>query len=363
MIVTGLADKDYAYQVATFITCIGHEALEVFNGLPFRDENEKNDPAVILRLMEEYCLGKTNTTDERYVFNNKHQESSESVDAYVTRLRKLSLTCEFGQLADQMIRDRIVCGINFKDNAVKKMLLQEADLFLQICVDICRAGEKFKSMNLQDEVHALNKSSRKPLKANVPHKEQRTGGKPHHAAGGNPHHASGKSHQAKKTSSSVCGYQHPREKETCPAYGKVCNKNHFKSVCRQPEKRVHLLENCNSVSMTSDEEILSVERTTGKEHPKKLFARIKISDMTKLVQFQIDCDATCNIINKDIIPKNVRTHRGQDTLRVYNAQETKTIGTCKMTLTNPKNGKVMMRTLSLSIAGHTPLWAPAQVNA
>lgn len=44
VIVTGLADKDNAYQVATFITCIGHEALEVYNGLPFRDENEKNDP-------------------------------------------------------------------------------------------------------------------------------------------------------------------------------------------------------------------------------------------------------------------------------------------------------------------------------
>lgn len=118
VIVTGLADKDNAYQVATFITCIGHEALEVYNGLPFRDENEKNDPTVILRLMEEYCVGKTNTIYERYVFNNKHQESSESVDAYVTKLRKLSLTCEFGQLADQMIRDRIVCGI--KDNAVRK---------------------------------------------------------------------------------------------------------------------------------------------------------------------------------------------------------------------------------------------------
>lgn len=343
VIVTGLADKDNAYQVATFITCIGHEALEVYNGLPFRDENEKNDPTVILRLMEEYCVGKTNTIYERYVFNNKHQESSESVDAYVTKLRKLSLTCEFGQLADQMIRDRIVCGI--KDNAVRKKLLQEADLSLQKCVDICRAAEKtatqIKSMNLQDEVHALNKSSRKPLKANAPHKEQRKGGKPHHA-GGKPHHASGKSHQAKKTSCSFCGYQHPREKEACPAYGKVCancgNKNHFKSVCRQPEKRVHLLENCDSDS-TSDDEILSVEQTSGKEHPKKLFARMKINDQSKLVKFQIDCGATCNVLSQDIIPKNVRFHRGQHTLRVYNGQEMKTIGACEITLTNPKNGE------------------------
>lgn len=90
--------------MATFITWIGHEAKEVYNGLSFKDE--KN--VVILRLMEEYCVVKTNTIYERYVFNNKHQESSKSVVAYVTKLKILSLTCEFGQLADQIIRDRIV---------------------------------------------------------------------------------------------------------------------------------------------------------------------------------------------------------------------------------------------------------------
>lgn len=59
-------------------------------------------------------MGKTNTIYERYVFHNKHQESNESVDTHVTKLRKLSLTYEFGQLTDQMIRDRIVCGTEAK---------------------------------------------------------------------------------------------------------------------------------------------------------------------------------------------------------------------------------------------------------
>lgn len=68
--------------------------------------------------MEDYCVGTTSTICERSVLNKKHQESSESVDAYFTKLRKISLTCELGQLADQMIRDRIVCGI--KDNVVRK---------------------------------------------------------------------------------------------------------------------------------------------------------------------------------------------------------------------------------------------------
>ena len=222
VIVTGLSDKGKPYQVATFITCIGPDGLEVYNGLPFKDDNERNDPATILKLMEKHCVGKTNTIYERYIFNNMHQETGEAIDAYVTKLRKLSLTCEFGQLADQMIRDRIVCGI--KDNAIRKKLLQESDLSLQKCVDICRAAEKtaaqVKTMYPQEEVHALKKSTR--AKMGTKQKERKGGAKPP------------KQPTAKVLSCWYCGQQHIKDRQSCPAYGKTCEKcgkkNHLKSV-------------------------------------------------------------------------------------------------------------------------------------
>lgn len=75
---------------------------------------------------------------------------------------------------------------------LEKKLLQEADSSLQKCVDTCRAAEKtatqMKFMNLQDKVHALNKTSRKPPTANAPQKEPIKGEKPRHAEG-KPHHA------------------------------------------------------------------------------------------------------------------------------------------------------------------------------
>lgn len=121
------------------------------------------------------------------------------------------------------------------------------------------------------------------------------------------------------------------------------------------------MENCDSDS-TSDDEILSVEQTSGKEHPKKLFARMKINDQSKLVKFQIDCGATCNVLSQDIIPKNVRFHRGQHTLRVYNGQEMKTIGACEITLTNPKNGESYDENFVVVNSGSHPILAQAQVN-
>ena len=66
--------KAYNSHVAIFITCIGSEGLEVYNGLPIKDEKEKNDPRTILKLLEEYLVGKTNTI-YIVIFHNKHQDS------------------------------------------------------------------------------------------------------------------------------------------------------------------------------------------------------------------------------------------------------------------------------------------------
>lgn len=48
--VTDLRNKTSRLRVATFITCIGKEALEVHNGLPFQSEEEKADINRVLEL-------------------------------------------------------------------------------------------------------------------------------------------------------------------------------------------------------------------------------------------------------------------------------------------------------------------------
>ena len=77
---------------------------------------------MILEKMKEYCIGECNETYERYVFNRRDQESNESVDVYITELRKLAKTCNYGSLTDSLIRDRMVVGIN--GNSARKTVLQ-----------------------------------------------------------------------------------------------------------------------------------------------------------------------------------------------------------------------------------------------
>ena len=113
-------------RVATFITCIGPDALEIHTGLPFQSDDDRQNIDKVLELWQNYCIGKTNVIYERYRFNNRSQEFDESIDAYTTALRTLAETCEFGSLNEDLIRDRLVCGI--RDNSLRKKLLQEPKL-------------------------------------------------------------------------------------------------------------------------------------------------------------------------------------------------------------------------------------------
>ena len=102
-LVTGLTQQSSEFQVATFVTCIGQQALKIHNGLPFKTDEEKRDMGKILELWSEYCNGKTNIIYKRYKFNNWQQKSDESIEAYATVLRDLASSCNYGSLKEEMI--------------------------------------------------------------------------------------------------------------------------------------------------------------------------------------------------------------------------------------------------------------------
>ena len=140
---TGLNDKTDDVKSSTLLTVIGPEALEVYNTFSWAEtgdaagDNMKVDK--IIAKFEKYCNPRRNVAYERHVFNTRAQMESESIDGYVTELKILASSCEFGDLKDSLIRDRIVCGV--RNETVRLRLLREEDLSLQKAMDICRASE------------------------------------------------------------------------------------------------------------------------------------------------------------------------------------------------------------------------------
>ncbi|KAG1682159.1 hypothetical protein GQR58_011304 [Nymphon striatum] len=61
------------------------------------------------------------------------QEDEESADNFSNRLRKLTSTCAYGAMTDELIRDRLVIGV--KDNQARKKKLSTPNLSLQQAID------------------------------------------------------------------------------------------------------------------------------------------------------------------------------------------------------------------------------------
>lgn len=74
------------------------------------------------------CNPQTNITMKRHKFNTRNQRAGEEIESYVSDLRIKAKSCNFGDLYEEFIRDRLVCGIN-NDN-LRKVLLRDSDLTL-----------------------------------------------------------------------------------------------------------------------------------------------------------------------------------------------------------------------------------------
>ena len=270
---SGLIDHAKGRRAATLLTCFTPSSLKVFNSLPFATEAERKDIDVVLRKMSEHCKGVTNETYERYLFNTRSQGEREGINEFYAALLKQSKTCSYGDLADSLIRDRIVVGI--RDADIRKRLLQRTDLKLEDCLKLVRAHEatsqQLQSMQAADVSYAGAGQSKFRHK-NKPKFDKK-----------------GAASSDKKCP--YCGRaSHPRSK--CPARDVDCNKcgkkGHFGIVCRSKEKKVQ--------EVTEEEPAF-----LGAIHSKNSGNwDIDILVDGELVSFKVDTGADVNIISGDI---------------------------------------------------------------
>ena len=77
---------------------------------------------------------------KRFKFNSCVRNVSESVSMFVAELRKLMEYCEYRELLNDMLRDRLVCGIN--DERTQQCLLSKGStLTLEKAFDIALSVE------------------------------------------------------------------------------------------------------------------------------------------------------------------------------------------------------------------------------
>ena len=261
---SGLSSKEEGIQAATLLHVVGPDALEIYNTFTWEADGDRNKVTKILEKFEAYCVSRRNITWERHIFNTRSQHDGETIDQYVTDLKTKAQTCEFKELKDGLIRDRIVCGI--RCDKTRSKLLREPDLTLQKAVDICRASEttlsQMKSFTNDDlpAIHAIRSQNK----------------------------------QVQKLYCDRCGNWHTKQ-QVCPALGAECRKcgrrNHFAKVCRT--KTSQPLYNYCIQKETPDDDLFigTLERA---RQAKDWTVTILLNQQRTI--FKIDTGAQCNVI-------------------------------------------------------------------
>ena len=83
---------------------------------------------------------------ERARFNSRDQMEGESTEQYLLVLHALARNCEYGQLQEELIRDRIVIGI--LDKALSKRLEMDPELTLEKASRMVRQSESVREQQL-----------------------------------------------------------------------------------------------------------------------------------------------------------------------------------------------------------------------
>ena len=108
----------------------------------------------LVKLVQEHHNPRPSVIVQRFKFHTHSRKAEVSVATFVAELRQLSEYCEFGPVLDDMLRDRLVCGIN--NDSIQRRLLGEVTLTFKKALEIAHAMET-AAINSKD-IQAANAS-------------------------------------------------------------------------------------------------------------------------------------------------------------------------------------------------------------
>ena len=95
--------------------------------------------AELVKLVKDHHHPPPSAIFQRFLFSSRSQKEGETVAEFVAELRKLSEHCKFEATLDDMLRDRLVCGL--RDSRLQIRLLAESELTFKKAFEMTQASE------------------------------------------------------------------------------------------------------------------------------------------------------------------------------------------------------------------------------
>lgn len=129
---------------ALLLHCLGSEGQRIFHTLP----ESGDDLATAITALGKHFNPAINVVAERHAFRKRIQGAQETILQYIAALRTLAATCEFGESADDMLRDQLVEHV--ANPCIRERLLLKEKLTLleaiTIATQVESATEQAKAM-------------------------------------------------------------------------------------------------------------------------------------------------------------------------------------------------------------------------
>ena len=285
----------------------GQETQEIFDTLTATGD----DYTTAITKLDEYTirlhrLQNWNVDYEIFQFRQATQRPEETVDQFVTRLRKLAVHCEFGNL-EKELRSAVIQQC--KSKRLRRYALREDELTLDKLLSKARVLEASENQAegmeqagvSTDTLRHLRKKQLKPREQSQPHKSTKV--------------------------CRQCGFTWPHTTSPCPAKGKTCKKcgkpNHFAKMClskshapelphakattphkKKPQsnvrhiqaevKQTEQIENSDTESTSTEEGVFTLGSDADKM--KVPVTNVEVNDVT--VKMMIDTGASTDIIDE-----------------------------------------------------------------
>lgn len=224
-----------ANQVNTLIYCMGDEADDVLRGLVLTQQQRLQYNAV-KEGFDGYFVPKKNVIYERAKFNQRVQQPTESVDAFLTALYALAESCNYGSLHDELLRDRLVVGI--RDTALSQKMQLDSQLTLTKAITMARQSEEVRRQQT-DLRGEMSTASKVAVDALHKAKGKQWNATQLKAKGLKPGHAKAKAATHTATGNKAChkcGKSPSHPAVQCPARNAECHscgkRGHYGKVCR-----------------------------------------------------------------------------------------------------------------------------------
>ena len=345
LVATESDKKSEKIKSSILLTCIGKDAREVYNTFTFAEPDDNMKVGHILEKFTEYCNPRKNITFLRYQFFSHGQVEGQPFDQFVTALKKLAADCEFGDLKDSLIRDRIVCGTT--DSKLRERYLRETELSLNKAIQLGQAAEETRK-------HASELHSIKPCPVDAIDSSSKVQGKQNSARADFFENCR------------FCGRGHRRG--SCFAYNKRCNScgslHHFARFCPQqkpatsqrqinPFNRTRAVREVHSSSrpdqIADEQEFFIGEITSSSPQPLESSVYSVNTETTDLewtihletngtpIKYKLDTGSQVNLLPKSAylrLRQKPQLHPANVKLTAYNGTSIPVAGKCILNLLN-----------------------------